>query len=208
MSELLDECIVRNSTLLAPLKNHGMHVKVSNIIEFVCPDVEVHAVRNHSLKVGVRFMIPMSLYIDIYELRRRHDWNVKSSKIDDIKISNYAYNSTMNNEIIAEHFNQSTELFVEFVVLSTENHFYFQYTIPLHLRYHLPSYTDSYKYVSLSSPSVYVNDTCQDQGGIGNTVTLSVPIGSMNDHVYVYSLSLMYYVSSVLIVLYVLCKSL
>lgn len=213
MTELSEDCVVYNNTLFVPSngqKYNGMHVKLSNIIEVRCPEVKMDRIDNNSMKLGFRFVLPMGSYVDLYEIRRRHDWNVKSDKIsfDAIKISNFTYNSIMNSEIIAEHFNQSTELFVEFAVASMDSNFNFQYSIPIHLRYHLPSYFDSHKYVFLSSPEVFVNDrdTCQEN--IGNIVALTIPVGNMNDHVYVYSLSLLYYVCSVLIIMYVVCKSL
>ena len=213
MTESSVDCIVYNNTLFVPSNDqryNGMHVKLSNIIELKCPEERKDRINKDPMKLGFRFVLPMGLYVDLYEIRRRHDWNIKSNKIslDAIKISDFTYNSTMNSEIIAEHFNQSTELFIEFTVASIDSHFNFQYSIPIHLRYHLPSYSDRYKHVVLSSPEVFINDkdTCQEN--IGNVVTLTIPVGNMNDHVYVYSLSLVYYVCSVLIIMYVACKSL
>jgi len=214
MAELYEDCVVSNNALLIPSNNrggyNGMHVKISHIVDLVCPRVARVERGDQTFKLGVRFVIPKGLYVDMYELRRRHDWNVRSNKISigAIKIMNYTYNSTMNGEIIAEHFNQSTELFIEFGVTPVDYQFNIQYLVPMHLRYHLPSYRDSHEQVFLSSPEVFINDVNTCQSGIGNRVVLTIPIGNMNDLVYVYSLSVVYYVSSVLIVLYVVCKSL
>jgi len=145
-------------------KSNGMH----NIMmtKFTIRRKRQSNKKNTTINILVVYDVPSGCYIDPFELEQRHYWNLLIQSIShSTAIRIHTYNSSIDTEIIAENASNSIigiELLSIPIDLSNaiNNYIYYNvsFNLPIHLRYHLPSYNQTYANVNIKYPTIYIND--------------------------------------------------